>query len=144
MDVTEDDIDALVTWSLIRAAHRAQRELTALFAHHGLSPVQFGVLSHLGTGTDFTQAQLARKVLVRPQSLSGVLDGMVARDLITRDSERSKGRRNPLTLTPAGRDLLDEVWPSVQAANRPERLGMNATEVAALNGVLLRMVERDG
>ncbi|WP_380159765.1 MarR family winged helix-turn-helix transcriptional regulator [Kineococcus sp. R86509] len=144
MDVTEDDIDALVTWSLIRAAHRAQRELTAVFAHHGLSPVQFGVLSHLGTGAEFTQAQLARKVLVRPQSLSGVLDGMVARDLITRDSERTRGRRNPLTLTPTGRDLLAEVWPSVQAANRPERLDMSAAEVAALNDVLLRMVDGDG
>ncbi|NAZ85254.1 MarR family winged helix-turn-helix transcriptional regulator [Kineococcus indalonis] len=143
MDLTEGDIDALVTWSLIRAAHRAQRELTAVFAEHGLSPVQFGVLSHLATGAQFTQAQLARAVLVRPQSMSGVLDGMVGRGLITRGSERSKGRRNPLALTGAGRELLAAVWPAVREANRPERLGMSAAEVAALNGVLLRMVDAD-
>ncbi|GAA0293559.1 MarR family transcriptional regulator [Kineococcus aurantiacus] len=141
MDLTDADIDALVTWSLIRAAHRAERELTALFAAHGLSPVQFGVLSHLATGTEFTQAQLARAVLVRPQSISGVLDGMVARGLVTRDAERSKGRRNPLALTAAGRDLLAAVWPAVREANRPERLGMSAAEVSALNDVLLRMVD---
>lgn len=142
MDLTGDDIDALVTWSLIRAAHRAQRDLTALFAEHGLSPVQFGVLSHLATGLPFTRAELARAVLVRPQSLSGVLDGMVERGLVARGSEdRTKGRRNPLTLTPAGRDLLALVWPAVQEANTPGRLGLDEAEVAALNGVLLRMVE---
>lgn len=80
-------------------------------------------------------------MLVRPQSISGVLDGMVARGLVTRDAERSKGRRNPLALTAAGRDLLAAVWPAVREANRPERLGMSAAEVSALNDVLLRMVD---
>lgn len=141
MDLTEADIDALVTWSLIRAAHRAQRDLTALFARHGLSPVQFGVLSHLATGGEFTQAGLARAVLVRPQSLSGVLDGLVERGLVTRESDRARGRRNPLALTPAGHDLLALVWPAVQDANTPGRLGLDAAEAAALNGVLLRMVD---
>ena len=141
MDLTEGDIDALVTWSLIRAAHHAQRELTAVFAEHGLTPVQFGVLSHLATGTDFTQARLAQAVLVRPQSISGVLDGMVDRGLVTRSSERSRGRRNPLALTAAGRDLLAVVWPAVRRANRPERLGMTEAEATALNDVLLRMID---
>lgn len=141
MDLTRGDIDALVTWSLIRAAHRAERELTVLFAAHGLSPVQFGVLSHLATGAEPTQAQLAREVLVRPQSMSGVLDGMVERGLISRGAERSKGRRNPLTLTREGHELLAAVWPSVQSANRLERLEMTAAEVTALNRVLLKLVD---
>jgi len=141
VDLTERDIDALVTWSLIRAAHRAQRELTLVFAEHGLSPVQFGVLSHLATGAEFTQAGLAREVLVRPQSLSGVLDGMVARGLVTRGSERTRGRRNPLALTAAGRELLGVVWPAVQEANRPERLGLSGPEATTLNDVLLRLVD---
>jgi len=141
VDVTADDIDALVTWSLVRAAHRAQRELTAVFAGHGLSPVQFGVLSHLASGAEPTQAQLAREVHVRPQSISGVLDGMVARGLVARGSERAEGRRNPLALTAEGRELPAVVWPEVQAANTPERLGVTEAEVRALNGVLLRMVD---
>nr|WP_269328233.1 MarR family winged helix-turn-helix transcriptional regulator [Kineosporia mesophila] len=137
--MTTHDIDALVTWSLIRAAHRAQRELTQLFAEHGLSPVQFGVLTHLSTGTPMTQAQLAREVLVRPQSISGVLDGLVHRGLISRSEGRSKGRRNPLTLTTAGHDLMSVVWPLVHAANQPDRLGLSATETATLNEILLRL-----
>lgn len=79
--------------------------------------MQFGVLSHLATGAEPTQAQPAREVLVRPQSISGVLDGMVARGLVARGSERAEGRRNPLALTAEGRELLAVVWPEVQAAN---------------------------
>lgn len=144
MDLTTDDLDGLVTWTLIRAAHRAQRELTQLFADHGLSPVQFGVLSHLATGESFTQARLAREVLVRPQSLSGVLDGLVARGLVAREEDRGKGRRNPLVLTAAGQDLLAAVWPRLQDANRPDQLGLAPHEAAALNDVLLRLVREPG
>ena len=144
MELTPRDLDGLVTWTLIRAAHRAQRELTGLFADHGLSPVQFGVLSHLATGEAFTQARLAREVLVRPQSLSGVLDGLVARGLVRREEDRGRGRRNPLALTPAGHALLEAVWPRLQDANRPDHLGLAPGEAAALNDVLLRLLpERD-
>ncbi|WP_432497737.1 MarR family winged helix-turn-helix transcriptional regulator [Kineococcus gypseus] len=141
MDLTEDDIDALVSWSLIRAAHRVERRLTEVFADHGLSPVQFGVLCHLAAGTSPTQAQLARAVLVRPQSLSGVLDGLVERGLVGRRTERAKGRRNPLALTSAGHDLLAVVWPAVREADGPGRLGLGAAEAAELNRVLLRVLE---
>ena len=57
MKLTPQDIDGLVKWSLIRAARQAEREFTELFAAHGLSPVQFGVLCHLSTGAAFTHAQ---------------------------------------------------------------------------------------
>ncbi|WP_369053422.1 MarR family winged helix-turn-helix transcriptional regulator [Kineococcus terrestris] len=141
MDLTDDDIDGLLAWSLIRAAHRVERELTAVFAEHGLSPVQFGVLCHLAAGAEPTQAELARRVLVRPQSITGVLDGMVERGLVARGAERSKGRRNPLALTAAGHALLAEVWPVVREVDHPGRLGVSAAEAAALNRVLLRVVD---
>ena len=140
MKLTPQDIDGLVQWSLIRAARQAERELTELFAAHGLSPVQFGVLCHLATEAAFTQAQLAREVLVRPQSISGVLDGLESRGLIRREAGRSKGRRNPLTLADEGHALLQKVWPQVHAANQPGRLGLGPAETAALNEALLRMV----
>ena len=139
MNVTPQDIDGLVKWSLIRAARQAEREFTELFAAHGLSPVQFGVLCHLSTGAAFTQAQLAREVLVRPQSISGVLDGLVERGLIRREGGRAKGRRNPLTLTDAGHALMTEVWPTVQTENQPDQLGLTQDEANTLNAVLLRM-----
>lgn len=51
-----------MTWTLNRAAHAVERELTVLFTEHGLTPapVQFGMLTHhLAVGETRTSAQLA-------------------------------------------------------------------------------------
>ncbi len=42
-----------------------ERALTDIIAEHDLTTTQFGVLSLLATGADFTQSDLACAVLVR-------------------------------------------------------------------------------
>lgn len=144
MRLTTKDLDGLVTWTLIRAAHVAERQLTQLFAEHDLSPVQFGILAHLATGRAHTSAQLAREVLTRPQSVASVIDGLVRRGLVARVGVREKGRRNPIELTSDGHDLLAAVWPGVVSANQPDALDLTQSDTAELNRILhtlLRVLE---
>lgn len=136
MQVTTQQIEGLVTWTLIRSAHQVQRALSRLFAEHGLNPVQFGVLAHLSTEQPMTQAELARAVLVRPQSMAEVIDGLVERGLLVRTGRRGRGRRNPVTLSDAGGDLLERVWPAVEAANDLSGIGLTAEQTATLNSQL--------
>lgn len=140
MDVSQDDLDGLTAWTLIRAAHRVEQQLTELFASRGLSPVQFGVLAHLATGVPLTRAQLAREVLVRPQSIAGVLDGLTARGLVLDRGRRGKGRPNPVTISPQGREVLTEVWPAVLAATGPAGLGLSTTDGAHLDRILFSII----
>lgn len=119
-------------WSLIRAAHRVERDLTALLAEVGLSPVQFGVLATLATTPPRTQAELARTVLVRPQSMAGVVTTMVVRDLLARTGPGGRGVATPLTITERGRALLGLAWPRVAAAHGPEHLGTDAEQARRL------------
>ncbi len=142
MRLETEDLDGLVTWTLIRAAHAVERELTALFAEHGLTPVQFGVLAHLGAGETRTSAQLAREVLVRPQSIAAIVDGLVSRELVRRVGERSKGRVNPIELTAAGQALLLQVWPVVSSANAPAALALDQHATDELNRVLHGLLRR--
>lgn len=147
MRLTTDDLNGLVTWTLIRAAHVAERRLTRLFAEHDLSPVQFGILAHLANGQNRTSAQLAREVLTRPQSIASVIDGLVKRGLVARLGTRARGRRNPIGLTSAGHDLLTTVWPAVLSANQPDALDLPQRDAAELNRILhtlVRTVEPDG
>ena len=136
MQVTTEQIDGLVTWTLIRAAHRVERSLTRLFAGYGLSPTQFGVLAHLSTEQPQTQAELARAILLRPQSVAELIEGLVERGLLVRTGPRGRGRPNPVALSTEGIDLLGQVWPAVEAANDLSHLGMTSTETATLNGQL--------
>ena len=135
--ITAADVDALVGWSLLRAAHRVERDLTAVLAGVDLSPVQFGVLATLATRPPCTQAELARTVLVRPQSMAGVVSTMVARDLVARSGPGGRGVATTLVLTERGREALERAWPRVVGAHGPARLGLDAERttrtVAALH-----------
>lgn len=126
------DLENSVVWSVIRAAHVLEREVTTLFAGFQLSPVQFGVLSYLGAIGPMTTAELARSILVRPQSITRVIDSLEERGLLARAGKGGRGRANPVRLTEAGDQLLGQVWPDFSTANQPHALGLKAEQVTTL------------
>lgn len=115
--VTHDDIDAIATWTVVRAARELARRLAEELAPLELSPVDFGALVQLAAGGELNQAELARAVGVRAQSMSAVVGALEARGLVARGAVPGRGRASRLRLTDAGRDLLATAWPRVQASN---------------------------
>jgi DNA-binding MarR family transcriptional regulator len=134
------DLDSAVTWTLTRAARHVERKLTEVIAGHGLTPVQYGVLAQLATNDSMTRAQLARATLTTPQSMAGVIDGMVEKGLIAFAGESGKGRPNPLMLTEFGHETVDVVWPAVLEHNRAHPLGLTEAEVASLDAILQKLL----
>lgn len=124
MRPSPEALDGSVVWSVIRAAHVLERELSALFAAFDLSPVQFGVVSYLAADGPMATADLARAVLVRPQSIAGVVDGLEKRELVARIGPRGRGRPSPVRLTPAGEELVSRMWPAFVQADQPGALGL--------------------
>lgn len=122
----------VLLWELVQTAHVAARRFTEVFAEAGLTPAQFGVLASLADGDDLSQADLARAVLVRPQSMGRLVAAMVARGLVDRAGPGGRGRRTGLALTPAGRRALDVARPAAYALNEPAALGLTADQVAVL------------
>lgn len=139
---TSADLDASPVWSVIRASHLLERHVTTLFGTYALTPVQFGVLSYLGANGPMTTAELARSVLVRPQSIAGVITTMDERGLIARSGARGRGRSNPVHLTPAGEDLLAAVWPSFSEANTARALGLDPAQLRALPAMMHALLAR--
>nr|WP_252727997.1 MarR family transcriptional regulator [Curtobacterium sp. WW7] len=84
----------------------------------GLTPVEFGVLVQLAAADGLSQADLARAVGVRPQSMTPLVSGLDDRGLLDRGAERGRGRLSRIRLTAAGRDLLGRAYPVVRASNR--------------------------
>lgn len=128
-------------WELVQTAHLATRRFTEVFAAAGLSPAEFGVLASLADGDDLSQADLARAVLVRPQSMHRLVTDMVQRGLVLRTGPGGRGRRTGLTSTPAGSRALAQARPAAYAINEPEALGLSDPEAAEL--VRLLAVLRD-
>lgn len=115
--ISHDDIDSIAAWTVIRAARELARMLEIELGPMGISPVEFGVLAQLAAADVLSQADLARAVGVRPQSMTGLVAGLTARSLIVRGAEEGRGRHSRIGLTDKGRTLLAEAWPVVNASN---------------------------
>jgi DNA-binding MarR family transcriptional regulator len=139
MRFTPEDTDAALTWTLTRAARNLEHRLTLVISEFGLSPVQMGVLIQLETYGQLTRAELARLTLTTPQSMSGVIESMVAKGLIEMRGEGGRGRPNPVRATAEGQRLIEELWPSFIEANSAGALGLTEAEAASLNATLHRL-----
>ncbi|MBF4600374.1 winged helix-turn-helix transcriptional regulator [Frigoribacterium sp. VKM Ac-1396] len=134
-------LDSVLGWNAVKVARIIGARITAGMAEHDVSLVQFGVLSCLADGAELTSAEIARAVFVRPQTMSDVLDGMERRGLVHRVGVRARGRRNPAAITPTGQGVLDAVQAVALATNDLTSLGLDATQSAQLNALLLTVID---
>jgi DNA-binding MarR family transcriptional regulator len=135
-----EDLDEILTWNLVRAARLTARRMSERLVEFDLNPVTFGVLAQLSVASPMTQADLARAVLIRPQSIATLLEGLEQRDLIRREGDRTRGRRNPVVLTDAGHALLDRAWDTVIETNDLSGDGFDPEETIELNRLLRKLV----
>lgn len=139
-EMTAEELDGILTWSIVRVARLVGQRLSDRLAPYDLNPIQFGVLAHLAIDAAMTQADLARSVLVRPQSVAPLLDGLEERGLIARTGDRARGRRNPVRITEQGQRALDAVRGIALSANDLTDVGLTLPESAELNRLLLKVI----
>lgn len=125
--------------SIATLALRTRSAMCCRLASHGLNPIHFGPRL-LDIAPEMTQADLARAVLVRPQSIAPLLDGLEERGLIRRTGDRARGRRNPVQITDQGRRALEAVWDIGLSTNDLSDAGLTARESAELNRLLLKII----
>ncbi len=139
--LTEVELDQVVTWNVVRVARFLGQRLAERLAAQELHPVHFGVLAQLDITGPMSQADLARAVLLRPQSIAPMLDGLEQRGLLERTGSRSRGRRNPVQITDAGRGALTSARAVAAASNDMRDAGLTAEEGVQLNQLLLKVVD---
>ncbi|WP_157887848.1 MarR family winged helix-turn-helix transcriptional regulator [Frondihabitans sp. PAMC 28766] len=141
MQADEDGgLDDIVTWNVVRVARFLGGRMSARLAGHGLNPIHFGVLAYLAEQEEMTTADIARSVLVTPQSMSPLLDGLEQRGMVRRTGVRARGQRNPVQITAFGREALATVWDIAQATNDLTDAGLTAGESTQLNHLLRKVL----
>lgn len=131
--------ESLPVWQLMQTAHVVGLRFTELMSAAGLTPTQFAVLMHLQDRDGVTQAELARVVLVSPQSIGVLLSPLLERGLVVRDGPGGRGRRAGLSLTEPGRQALHDAWGPVRDFNSPAVLGLTPAQAAILSEILVRV-----
>ena len=132
-----DDFDpeTVTGWTLVRAYQVVARRFYEVLGSVGLTPMQFGVLLDLSTRPGASQADLARRNLVTPQSIGELLVSLEQRGLVHRAAARP-GTAHAVTLTDDGRRALARAVPAVRDLNAPGALGLTAEQAETLNTLL--------
>ena len=115
-----------------------RRRLTAAVEPSGLTLPAYTALSVLRAEDGLSNAQLARRSLVTPQSMSEVLALLVEQGYVRRRAEPDHGRVIRTELTRAGHRALDRCDRAVDAVERELLRDLDAGEAASLRDLLGR------
>ena len=99
------------------AQHALRREMDDALRPLGLSVSTYAVLTELHRQPGLTNADLARRAFITPQSMQGLLVALEKAGLIARGSDRDHGRRQPSRLKRSC--CLDDSARCVAAVDRP-------------------------
>lgn len=89
---------------------------------HGLTSRQFSALAVIDAGTTRSNAELARAIVMTPQSVGTLLEVLQERGLIEKSDDA--GFRSSYSLTASGRDLLSTAYVTVERLDREIRASL--------------------
>lgn len=93
-------------------------DMTKSLAAQGLSVSRMTLLWSLRTMGPSPQRALAEALKVTPRAITGLVDGLVASGLVTREPHPGDRRAALVTCTPKGTELLDEIGAQQQEFGR--------------------------
>jgi DNA-binding MarR family transcriptional regulator len=128
-------------------ARRFQQIAVAIFhaeieaAGHDLTPVQYAALSTIKTRPGIDQVTLAGLIAYDRTTITGVVDRLVQKGLLVRQANSRDRRARVLQITDQGRQILCEIEPAVEAAQRIMLRGLTADEAEQFMRLLRKAID---
>ena len=132
-------LDGLVGFHVRMAAAAIYRDLAAAMAPLELTQKQFAVLELIGRNRDVSQIDLAGALGTDRATMMALVDRLEARGLLARRPSARDRRRQALSLTAAGGELLAAAHTAVAAHERRMTAGHTAAELRRLRAALRRL-----
>ena len=131
---------------LVRTCGLLERVMHPYFAQFGISGAQWGVLRTLHRAEDAGEpslrlTDLSRRMLIRPPSVTGLVDRLEKVGLIRRCSSRDDLRVKKIALTQAGRELVQRILRGHSAQQARILSPLDEAEQEELDRMLARLVE---
>ena len=119
-------------------ARRFQQIAVAVFlaevgdAGFDLTPVQYAALATIKANPGLDQVTLAGLIAYDRTTITGVVDRLVQKGLMSRQESSRDRRARELTITDAGKRTLRSITPAVEAAQRTMLRGLSDKEAKEL------------
>jgi len=121
--------------------HALQRRSKRMATHHGVTGPQRLALRIIGRAPQVSAGELAATLEIHPSTLTGVLQRLERRGLVTRRRDRGDRRRQRLELTARGRRIIQSSAGSVEQAVARVLQRTAAADLAATARVLTALVD---
>lgn len=127
--VASSEPEPRISYVVARLERALRLDINGRVGPHGLTTAQYTTLSILEHGGELSNAQLARRAYVTPQSMSEMLEALEAKGLVERAPHPTHRRVFPAALTEKGCDTLaacetavDELEHDMLAQLSPEQV----------------------
>lgn len=106
-----------------------------------LTPVQYAALARIRTNPGIDQATLAGLIAYDRTTITGVVDRLVQKGLLTRGVSETDRRARVLHITDEGLEVLKQIQPAVEHAQQVMLSGLTETEAQELMRLLRKATE---
>lgn len=141
---TPADADPALGYVVGRLDRVVRSAIDAVVREHGVSVNQYTTLSVLARRPLLSNAQLARRSYVSPQSMNETLQALEGMGLIKRRVDPDHGRIRRTELTAKGRKLIDRCDAAVGNVESTMTKGFSEREATSLHKLLIRAVQNLG
>jgi DNA-binding MarR family transcriptional regulator len=125
-----------------RLNHGIRREMRQMLAEWDLSVPEFTALSILHRRPGLSNAQLARRTMVTPQSMIEILTGLESRELVKRTVDPNHGRILKSELTDEGERVVEAAQVPIDQIQNELLEDLPADLRSAVLGAMLKAMQR--
>jgi DNA-binding MarR family transcriptional regulator len=127
-----ETVEPRVSYVIARLERAIRQTIQERVREYGLTTLQYTTLSVLGARGELSNAQLARRSYMTPQSMSEVIEALEGRGLIERSPHPNHRRVLPARLTDEGRRVLAACDEAVDEAEEEMMADLDAGQRLAL------------
>ncbi|WP_330242048.1 MarR family winged helix-turn-helix transcriptional regulator [Streptomyces sp. NBC_00525] len=139
MNETPPSLLGLTTYLMSKTGKTARGLLADRLAERGLRLWHMAVLAALRDFGPHVQRELATRLSIDRSDVVKIVDGLGGVDLVERARDTTDRRRVTVTVTPAGRALLESLEAEALAVQEEVLAPLNSRERAQLTALLRRV-----
>ncbi len=128
------------TFNAIIAAYRVMhRRISEMVAEEGLTQPQFQALRIVARTGGTSMREISSQLMVTPANVTGIVDRLESRGLITRGAHKTDRRTTIIELTPRGNALQERMTAKYRDFMQDALGVLSEEEQAALTNLLVKL-----
>jgi DNA-binding MarR family transcriptional regulator len=140
-DATPSRLTSKPSWLISQLSMHAHRLLTEAFARAGSRGYHYRLLAALEESGPASQASLGRQTSMDRSDVVAAVNELAARGLVKRSRDPADNRRNIVTVTPAGKEHLQQLEEVLADVQEELLAPLSAADRGQLINLLTRMLD---